>query len=57
MVPVNTFFGRFGAFGIEIVLPVGVPVFAGYLFVAYIELWTDLYHEGVENSGVDIHKT
>jgi hypothetical protein len=57
MVPVSTFFDRFGAFGIEIVLPAGVPVFAGYLFVASIELRTDLYHEGRENSGVDIHKT
>jgi len=57
MVPVSTFFDRFGAFGIEIVLPAGVPVFAGYLFVASIELGTDLYHEGRDNSGADIHKT
>jgi len=56
IVPVNTFFARSGTLGIKDILPVGVPVFDDDLFVAYIELWTDLLHEVVKDDGVDIHK-
>jgi len=56
MSPWKHFFAPFGTIKIEIILPVGIPDFAGDLFVAYIELWTDLIHEYVKDSRVDIHK-
>jgi hypothetical protein len=40
----------------EVILPVGVPVFASDLFVASIGHWINLFLEGVKKSRVDIHK-
>jgi hypothetical protein len=47
-----TFIRRFWTLELELPLLVGVPVFAGYVSVASIGHWINLFHEDEKNSKV-----
>jgi hypothetical protein len=56
IIPVNSFFVRFDTFQIEDILPVRLLVFAGELYIPYIELRSDLLYVAIERCGVDWYK-